>query len=55
MGKRGLYPNITASDFNIDTRTMMDFISLCDGKNDLIEIANVLTSQLGACTKLSIF
>ena len=46
MGKRGLYPNITASDFNIDTRTMMDFISLCDGKNDLIEIANVGQASL---------
>ena len=42
MGKRGLYPTLSKKEKNVDTRFMMDFISFCDGKNSLLEIAENL-------------
>ncbi len=40
LGKRGLYPTISAKSSAKEVKSMMDFISYADGKNDLIEIGN---------------
>ena len=40
MGKRGLYPTLSTKNSDTEVRLMMDFISLCDGKTSLLEIAN---------------
>ena len=42
MGKRGLYPNLSIKLNNYNVKLMMDFISFCDGKTSLIEIAERL-------------
>jgi len=39
LGKRGLYPNTSIRGSGNDVRTMMNFISYCDGEMDLIAIA----------------
>lgn len=41
LGKRGLYPTLSSmTEDYTDVITMMDFIAYCDGKHDLIDIAN---------------
>jgi len=42
MGKRGLYPTLSANNMDEQVRVMMDFISLCDGESSLLEIAEIL-------------
>jgi aminopeptidase-like protein len=42
LGKRGLYPNISTRDSTNSVRKMMDFIAYSDGKNDLIDISNLI-------------
>ena len=43
MGKRGLYPTLADTNiYNEELKLMMDFISLCDGKVFLLEIADKL-------------
>mgnify|MGYP005996503643 FL=1 len=42
MGKRGLYPTLSIKKENEEIRLMMNFISLCDGKNSLLDIAEKL-------------
>ena len=42
MGKRGLYPTLSTKKSYNDVKLMMDFISLCDGKSSLLQIANRL-------------
>ena len=42
MSKRGLYPTLSKKESRKKIRIMMDLISLCDGKNSLLEIANQL-------------
>ncbi len=42
MSKRGLYPTLSKKESRKQVRIMMDLISLCDGKNSLLEIANQL-------------
>lgn len=42
MGKRGLYPNLSTKKRDEEVRLMMDFISLCDGKTSLLNIADKL-------------
>ena len=43
MSKRdGLYPSISTKKTNKEVNLMMDFISMCDGKTSLVEIANLL-------------
>jgi aminopeptidase-like protein len=40
LGKRGLYPTISTKGSGQEVRNMMNLISYCDGKRDLIDIAN---------------
>ena len=42
MGKRKLYPTLSTKKSDEEIKLMMDFISLCDGKNSLLEIAESL-------------
>ena len=42
MGKRGLYPTLSTKKSGEEVRLMMDFISLCDGKTSLLNIADKL-------------
>ena len=39
MGKRGLYPNLSENKTVKEVKLFMDFISLCDGENSLLNIA----------------
>lgn len=42
LGKRGLYPTLSSKDHAVEVRTMMNFISYCDGKHSLLDIANLI-------------
>lgn len=43
LGKRGLYPTDSyKGSVGKEVKTMMDFIAYCDGKNDLIDISNLI-------------
>ncbi len=42
MSKRGLYPSLSTKGYSEEIKIMMDFISLCDGKNSLLDIAEIL-------------
>ena len=42
MGKRGLYPTLSTKKENEEVKLMMNFISLCDGKSSLLDIAEKL-------------
>ena len=42
MSKRGLYPTLSIKKSDNKIKLMMDFISLCDGKSTLLEIAEIL-------------
>ena len=42
MSKRGLYSTLNEKSADKDSRTRMNFLSLCDGQNSLLEIAEYL-------------
>lgn len=42
MSKRGLYPTLSIRNGNKEVNLMMNFISFCDGKSSLLEIADKL-------------
>lgn len=42
MGKRGLYPTLSTKKSKEKIKLIMDFLSFCDGKNSLIDIAEAL-------------
>lgn len=42
LGKRGLYPTISKKGSYDNVKAMMDFIAYADGKNDLIDISNII-------------
>ena len=42
MGNRGLYPTLSTKEGYDEVRLMMNFISFCDGKSSLLEIAESL-------------
>lgn len=39
LGKRGLYPTLSTKDSGLQVRTMLNLLAFCDGRRDLIEIA----------------
>ena len=43
MGSRGLYPSISVGKEADEIRMMMNFLSYCDGKNSLLDIAEKLS------------
>ena len=42
LGKRGLYPTISQKGSYDSVKVMTDFIAYADGKNDLIDISNII-------------
>jgi aminopeptidase-like protein len=46
MGKRGLYPTLSTRKSGEQVRLMMDLISLCDGVNSLLDIAEILGAPI---------
>ena len=42
MGKRGLYPTLSTKSIDEDVTIMMNFLSLCDGRNSMLDIAEKL-------------
>lgn len=42
LGKRGLYPTLSRKGSINETRAMTAFIAYADGKNDLIDISNII-------------
>ena len=42
LSKRGLYPTISTKTSGSEVKLMMDFISLCDGRTSLLQIADRL-------------
>lgn len=42
LGKRGLYPTISQKGSINDTRKMTSLIAYCNGKNDLVDISNII-------------
>ena len=46
MGKRGLYPTLSTKKSGVQVRLMMDVISLCDGENTLLQIAETLSTPI---------
>lgn len=53
MGKRGLYPTLSANNYGGQVKLMMDFISLCDGHNSLLDIADILDEPIWELYELS--
>lgn len=45
LGKRGLYPTISRKGSINETRAMTAFIAYCDGRNDLIDISNIINVE----------
>ena len=46
MGKHGLYPTLSTKNSTKKARLMLDLISMCDGKNSLLEIAEYLKTPI---------
>ena len=46
MGKRGLYPTLSTKKSGEQARLMMNVISLCDGENTLLQIAETLITPI---------
>jgi len=45
LGKRGLYPTLSTTDKKENTvKWMMDFLAYCDGKFDLVDIAEIINA-----------
>lgn len=42
LGKRGLYPTISQKGSYNEVKAMTDFIAYADGRNDLIDISNII-------------
>jgi aminopeptidase-like protein len=46
LGKRGLYPTLGTKETRAQVRAMMDLISYCDGKHDLLDIAELINEPM---------
>lgn len=46
LGKRGLYPTLSTKESGKQIKNMMNLIAYCDGKNDLIDIAEKIEVPL---------
>lgn len=45
LGRRGLYPTLSTSESNKKVKIMMDFLTYCDGKHSLLEIADLINVE----------
>jgi aminopeptidase-like protein len=46
LAKRGLYPTLSLKNSSATARTMMNLISYCDGKNSLLQIAEMIEEPI---------
>jgi aminopeptidase-like protein len=46
LGKRGLYPTISRKGVYDSVRVMQHFTAYADGRNDLIDISNILNTPV---------
>ena len=53
LGKRGLYPSLSTKDFDPTVRMMMNFLAYADGQRDLIEIAEIIGSDVLKCAEIA--
>ncbi len=49
LGKRNLYPNLSLNGSASTTRDLMNFISMCDGKTSMLEIAEICHLPIQKC------
>lgn len=52
LGKRGLFPTLGTKEDRGSLYTMMNFISLCDGKNSLLDISEALETSVDELKKI---
>lgn len=52
LGKRGLYPNISEKDTWMKVKNLCNVISMCDGKNDIIDICEFLNISFDECLEI---
>ncbi len=52
LGKRGLYPQVSTKESGLSVQTMMNFISYCDGKNSLLDIAELINVPMLSLNKI---
>tara|TARA_B100001123_G_scaffold445701_1_gene597987 strand:- start:312 stop:1637 length:1326 start_codon:yes stop_codon:yes gene_type:complete len=45
LGRRGLYPTLSTKDHSETVKTMMDFLSYCDGTHDLLQISEIIDQK----------
>ena len=45
LGNRGLYPTLSTEESAKHVRAMMNMLSYCDGKNSLLDIAELIDKQ----------
>ena len=53
LGKRGLYPTLSVRGSSAPTRTMMDLLAYCDGRRDLLEVAEVIGKPIVQCAEVA--
>ncbi|MGE0632960.1 MAG: DUF4910 domain-containing protein [Pseudobdellovibrionaceae bacterium] len=49
LGKRGLYPKLSTLETGKQVYNMMNFLAYCDGKNDLIDISQLVQVPIFEC------
>ncbi|MDE6750385.1 MAG: hypothetical protein K2K21_15210, partial [Lachnospiraceae bacterium] len=47
LGRRGLYPAVSKKGIYDEVRKLQDFILYADGRNDLIDISNIIEYPAG--------
>ena len=52
LGKRGLYPDTSTKESTDSVRVMMDFLTYADGRNDLLEIAELINVPIWELQKV---
>jgi aminopeptidase-like protein len=46
LGKRGLYPTTSTKNSWDEVRTLLNFVAYCDGKKDLLDIAETIGAPI---------
>lgn len=53
LGKRGLYPTISTKQSGLSVRNMMNFLAYADGKSDLVEISEIIGTDIFKCAAIA--
>jgi aminopeptidase-like protein len=49
LGQRGLYPTLSSKGTMGEVKTMMNLLAYCDGKQDLLNIAETIGVPMWEC------